>query len=78
MKTLRGIIVSSKMDKTATVLVKRFSVHPSFRKKVQFKKKYHASNEMQAKEGNEVEISSSRPLSRTKKWKITAILSRRP
>ena len=76
MRALKGIIVSSKMNKTATVLVKRFYIHPSFQKKVQVRKKYHVDNEMGAKEGHEVEITSCRPLSKTKKWKITKILSK--
>ena len=76
MRALKGIIVSSKMNKTATVLVKRFYIHPSFKKRVQARKKYHADNEMGAKEGQEVEIAQCRPLSKTKKWKITKILSR--
>lgn len=77
MKALRGVVVSSKMNKTATILVKRFYLHPSFKKKVQARKKYHADNEMGAKEGYGVEIDQCRPLSKTKKWKITKILSKK-
>lgn len=77
MKALKGVVVSSKMNKTATVLVKRFYIHPSFKKKVQVRKKYHADNEKGAKEGQAVEMVQCRPLSRTKKWKITKILSKK-
>lgn len=71
---MKGVITSDKMVKTATVLVERFYTHPRFKKKVQSRKKYHVANEIGAKEGQWVEIKPSRPLSRTKKWKITKII----
>lgn len=78
MRALKGIIVSSKMNKTATVLVERFYIHPSFKKRVQARKKYHADNEIGAKVGQKIEMVQCRPLSKTKKWKITKILSKQP
>lgn len=76
MKTLRGIITSDKMDKTATVLVEKFHVHPVFKKRIQFRKKYHVNNTIGAKKGQRAEIAPCRPFSKTKKWKITEILSK--
>lgn len=76
-RTLIGRVVSDKMDKTVTVLVERRVKHPIYGKIITKSKKYHAhdeSNEMGA--GDLVEIKESRPMSRTKTWRVTRRLEK--
>lgn len=70
MKTLEGIVISTKMQKTATVEVERIKVHPLYKKRMRVKKKYHAHDELGVKVGERVKIQECRPISKTKKWKI--------
>lgn len=74
MKPLIGRVISTKMDKTAIVLVERVKVHPLYKKRFRVKKKYHAHDEIGVKEGNQVKIKESRPISKTKKWRIIEII----
>lgn len=74
MRQLTGIVTSTKMAKTATVLVERFKVHPVYKKRIRIKKKYHAHNEFGVKEGDRVKIGACRPLSKTKRWKIIEVI----
>lgn len=74
MKTLSGKVVSTKMEKTAVVEVERWLAHPVYKKRVRNTKKYHAHNEAGAKTGDRVSMTETRPISRTKKFKITQIL----
>src|SRR3954467_6654205 len=68
-QTLVGRVVSDKMDKTVTVLVERRVTHPLYAKVVKRSKKYHAHDENnEFKEGDLVEIKSTRPVSKTKAW----------
>lgn len=74
-KTLVGVVVSDKMEKTVVVEVKRTVQHPKFKKYVQTKKRYKAHDETnQCKAGDKVQIVESRPLSKQKRWRIKAIL----
>ncbi|CAH0441424.1 30S ribosomal protein S17 [Ralstonia pseudosolanacearum] len=74
-RTLVGRVVSSKMDKTVTVLVENRVKHPLYGKYVVRSKKYHAHDEAnQYKEGDRVEIVESRPISRTKAWVVSRLL----
>jgi small subunit ribosomal protein S17 len=74
-RTLVGKVVSSKMDKTVTVLVERRVKHPVYGKYVVKSNKYHAHDETDAlNEGDIVEIAESRPLSRTKSWAVTRVV----
>lgn len=76
-RTLIGRVVSDKMDKTVTVLVERRVKHPIYGKIITKSKKYHAhdeSNEMG--QGDLVEIEESRPISRTKTWRVTKLLEK--
>ncbi|WP_303784359.1 30S ribosomal protein S17 [Azovibrio restrictus] len=76
-RTLIGRVVSDKMDKTVTVLVERRVKHPIYGKIITKSKKYHAhdeSNEMGT--GDLVEIEESRPVSRTKTWRVTRLLEK--
>lgn len=76
-RTLVGRIVSDKMLKTVTVLVERRVKHPVIGKIVTRSSKYHAHVEDSAyKEGDLVEISECRPISKTKAWKVTRLIEK--
>jgi len=75
-RTLVGKATSVKMDKTVTVLVERKVKHP-IGKVVVKSKKYHAHDENnEVKIGDTVEIQETRPISRTKSWKVSRIIER--
>lgn len=70
-RVYRGIVVSDKMDKTVVVSVSRVKTHPIYMKKYTVTKKYKADDaENQYKIGDEVEIVSTKPISRDKKFKV--------
>ena len=70
-KTLRGVVVSDKMQDTAVVAVSRYVKHPKYKKYMKITKMYHAHNAgNKAKEGEMVTIRSCRPLSKTKSFEI--------
>lgn len=76
-RTLTGTVTSDKMDKTVTVLVERRVKHPLYGKYVVESKKYHAHDEAnECSVGDKVEIAETRPLSKTKSWKVTRILEK--
>ena len=70
-KKLKGVIVSDKMDKTAVVLVNRYTKHPKYKKYLKISKKYKAHNENnEYKKGDRVIIEECRPMSKDKHFKI--------
>lgn len=70
-KTMVGIVVSDKMDKTATVEIERYYKHPKYGKFVKSKKKYKAHDENnEAKIGDKVEIVETKPISKDKRFVI--------
>jgi small subunit ribosomal protein S17 len=76
-KMLTGRVVSDKMDKTITVLVERRVPHAMYGKIVTRSKKYHAHDEKnECHEGDLVEIEQSRPISRTKAWRVARLLEK--
>jgi len=76
-RTLVGRIVSDKMFKTVTVLVERRVKHPVIGKIITRSSKYHAhSEENEYKQGDLVEISECRPISKTKAWKVTRLIEK--
>ena len=76
-RTLIGRVVSDKMEKTVTVLVERKVKHPKYGKVMVRSKKYHAHNDGNAaRSGDLVEISETRPISRTKAWAVTSVLEK--
>jgi len=76
-RTLIGRVVSDKMEKTVTVLIERRVKHPVYGKIVTKSKKYHAHNENnEAKAGDLVEIEETRPISRSKAWRVTKLLEK--
>ncbi|MBV0880971.1 30S ribosomal protein S17 [Noviherbaspirillum sp. 1P10PC] len=74
-RTLIGEVVSDKMDKSVTVLIKRQMKHPLYGKIIERSKKYHAHDESnQVKAGDVVEIQEGRPISKTKSWTVTRVV----
>lgn len=70
-KTLRGTVVSAKMQETAVVAVQRYVKHPKYKKYMKSTKRYHAHNPgNRAKEGEAVTIRSCRPMSKLKSFEI--------
>ena len=72
-----GVVCSNKMDKTITVAVKWKEKHPIYGKFVNKTKKYHAHDEKnECNIGDTVRIMETRPLSRTKRWRLVNIIER--
>ncbi len=76
-RTIEGRVVSNKMQKTVTVLLERQVQHPLYGKIVRRSTKVHAHDEKgECKEGDMVRIAETRPLSKTKNWRVVAVLTR--
>jgi small subunit ribosomal protein S17 len=74
-KTLVGEVVSDKMDKTVVVRTVSRVPHPRFGKIVKHTAKFHAHDEKnEAKTGDKVRIAETRPLSKTKRWRLVEVL----
>lgn len=74
-KILKGIVISDKMDKTVVVSVERVYQDSFYKKTIKTRKKYKAHDEdNKCKVGDKVEIIESRPLSKTKRWKVLRII----
>lgn len=72
-----GVVVSSAMDKTVVVLVNKTYMHPLYHRYVKRTKRFAAHDEQnQCNVGDTVSITSSRPLSKTKRWRVQEILKR--
>ena len=72
-----GKVVSNKMDKTVVVAVDRLVRHPVYHKVLRRTKKLYAHDEEnRCNVGDTVRVIETRPLSRTKRWRVTAILER--
>ena len=70
-RILIGTVVSDKTDKTVTVNVERKEKHPLYGKIIRRSKKYHAHDESnEFKPGDVVRIEETRPISKTKTWKV--------
>jgi small subunit ribosomal protein S17 len=71
----RGVVVSAAMDKTIVVRVDSIKAHPRYKKVIRRSKKFHAHDEQnQAKAGDVVRIVETRPLSKTKRWRLAEII----
>lgn len=76
-KERSGIVSSNKMEKTITVAVKWKEKHPIYGKFVNKTKKYHAHDEKnECNIGDLVRIMETRPLSKTKRWRLVEIIER--
>ena len=72
---LVGKVVSAKNDKTITVLVETYRKHPLYGKRVKHSKKYAAHDEKNiAKIGDKVRIVATKPISKTKRFKLVEIV----
>ncbi len=70
-RILTGTVTSDKTDKTVTVKVERRVKHPLYGKIIRRSKKYHAHDEAnEYKPGDTVRIEETRPISKTKTWKV--------
>ena len=76
-KQRQGVVTSDKMDKTIVVAAKFKEKHPIYGKFIQKTKKYHAHDEQNdAHIGDTVLIMETRPLSKTKRWRLVQIVER--
>lgn len=76
-KTKTGVVRSSKMDKTITVAVERKVKHPIYGKFVKKTTRFHAHDEKnECGVGDVVKIMESRPLSKTKRWRLVEIVEK--
>jgi small subunit ribosomal protein S17 len=76
-KTRQGVVVSAKPDKTITVRIDVARRHRQYKKIIRSSGKVHAHDERnEAHEGDTVRVVESRPLSRSKRWRLTEIVER--
>ncbi|GIV15094.1 MAG: hypothetical protein KatS3mg022_0529 [Armatimonadota bacterium] len=72
-----GVVVSDRMDKTVVVAVERIMRHPLYGKTVKRTKKFHAHDENnECRVGDVVEIMETRPLSKTKRWRVSRVVQK--
>lgn len=76
MKKLLGVIISAKFETTAVVLVETSWKHPLYSKLVRRSKKYLVQNDVKAKDGDQVELQETRPLSARKRFTITKVIKK--
>jgi small subunit ribosomal protein S17 len=76
-RQVNGVIVSNKMDKTVVVQVERLVRHPLYKKFIRRRNKFMAHDQDNACQiGDRVEITESRPLSKSKRWRVSRILQK--
>ncbi len=76
-KVRTGFVTSDKMDKTVTVAVERKTQHPMYKRVIKKTKKYKAHDEEnKCNEGDKVRIIETRPLSKTKRWRVLEIIEK--
>ena len=76
-KVRTGRVIADKMDKTVVVTIERKRPHPLYNKAVRRRSRFNAHDEEnEARVGDIVRIIESRPLSKTKRWRVTGVVSR--
>ena len=76
-KVRMGVVVSDRRDKTVTVEVTDAMRHPKYGKTVRRRTRLHAHDELSdAKAGDKVRIQETRPLSKTKRWRVVEVVER--
>ena len=76
-RTIQGCVVSDKMDKTITVLIERKVKHPLYGKYIKRSTKLHAHDENnECKEGDLVSIAETRPVSKSKMWRLVKVIEK--
>ena len=73
---LIGKIVSTKMNKTVVVAVDRLVIHPIYKKRTHQSKRYKVHDSLGVKMGDLVKIESTRPISKTKHFKVVEVLKK--
>ncbi|MGE3163356.1 MAG: 30S ribosomal protein S17 [Planctomycetota bacterium] len=77
--TVRGVVVSDKMDKTIVVRIERLVLHPKYKKFVRSHTKYYAHDEEnEAHVGDVVDISQTHPISKSKRWRLREVVQAAP
>jgi small subunit ribosomal protein S17 len=72
-----GVVTSDKAQKTVTVTVERKKSHPIYGKQYRWTKRYHAHDEKdECRVGDVVRIQETRPLSKTKRWRVVELIER--
>ena len=71
-----GRVVSTKLTKTATVLVERTKIHPLYKKSFKRSKKYLVQDDLGVKLGDVVDLEKIAPKSKNKHWQITKVVGR--
>lgn len=72
-----GVVVSDKMDKSIIVKVERSFIHPAYGKIIRLNKRYVAHDEKnESHSGDKVKIVETRPLSKTKHWRLESIVDK--
>jgi small subunit ribosomal protein S17 len=76
-KLREGVVVSSGMDKTVVVAQKRRVPHPLYKRYITLTKKYHVHDEKnECSVGDRVRIMETRPISKTKRWRLVSVLEK--
>lgn len=76
-KIQTGTVIGDKMDKTVVVEVRTMVLHPRYKKYLRRRRRYKAHDERNdCRVGDKVEIIESRPLSKTKRWRVRKILEK--
>lgn len=76
-KVREGIVVSDKMDKTRIVVVQEQKQHPLYKKVVRINRRFKCHDEAnESGAGDRVRIAETRPLSKEKRWRISAVLEK--
>jgi small subunit ribosomal protein S17 len=76
-REVSGTVISNKMDKTVVVQVERLVKHPLYKKYIRRRNKFRAHDKDNACQiGDRVTIIETRPLSKTKRWRVSAIVEK--
>lgn len=73
---LIGKVVGTKINKTALVEIERLTPHPLYKKRLKKTKRFQAHDEIGVKIGDKVKIVSSRPISRSKHFKVSEVIEK--
>ncbi len=74
MKSVIGTVISDKMKNTVVVKIDRLVAHPTYSKRMRRSSKFHAHNGIGAKTGDTVKLVEIKPMSKTKNWKVEAVI----
>ncbi|MBO8427666.1 MAG: 30S ribosomal protein S17 [Firmicutes bacterium] len=73
-RRIQGVVIAANTKKTLVVQVESYRKHPKYKKRVQFRSKYYAHDELEtAKVGDTVTIEECRPMSKTKRFRLVSV-----